>query len=899
MKANRMSRSRQLLSAVAMVAGALWMAATGGPALGEVEGKAKGATTSAAGSKERRAGLFASRPAWFGEYDERIPAAALPQPAAIRPVPTQHDIALDSPDAKWINGLPLGNGHVMAMMFGAPQALRFAFNKPDIWDERHRGPDNGSVLPGSYAAFKEALRRVGGQWDERKLDLKNATLVEMARGFTGLGIGQAVEDRPSYQPCGVLELALLGGGKAQRDHRLLSLAKAEATVDYQDPDNSYQLRSFFAAQPPVLTVQWRGELPADKGLRVALFRHPSLLVGSPTMGVDGNLLWLDMNLPLGLRYVMMARLEGEGFGFRLETKPVPPLPYRIGACATSEEDFSGPPVPTVQACATHQKGGTVTFTLYLTIVSSNDSPDPFGAAKQILQRAGTEGPEVIGQTHRQWWTRFWEKSAVALPDKKLERAWHLGLSLLASSSGIGATAPPSQAWTYVNLPVCTGRYHLDGDVMLYYWPIYSANHLELGEPYYRLFLDALPQVKKDTQSYYGSPGAKFPLAMSPSGKETGGHIQALWPGSSAFAALNYWWHYLYSKDLKFLRGAAYPFFKECVLFYEDYLEREPSGRRRLFADYSPEHLVWGDNATVDIALLKVLYDAAIESSRLLGLDAQERVKWEDTLKNLPSYPQRSGHLIDLEGIEFTDRHCVLSHLVPIYPALDLSLDSPPEDQAVARASLENAWQRNLGVPPASAGPGVVLGIEYQSFASMWLAAILAQFGEGDRAKECLDFYLAHGVMDNGLGTAMGRENIPHLFALGVQLGVTAAVNEMLLQGHRGVIRVFPAVPSAWKDAAFHSFRCEGPFLVSSELKDGQVQYVLVRALADGTCRLRDAFQGHPVVVRQPGRAKPLLSLPAGRTGAEIRFPVKADTLYLAEPADRSGAARTVPGEAVP
>ncbi len=65
-----------------------------------------------AGRKCQQAGLFAHRPTWFGKYDERIPAVALPQPAAIRPVPTQHDIAFDSPDAKWINGLPLGNGHI-------------------------------------------------------------------------------------------------------------------------------------------------------------------------------------------------------------------------------------------------------------------------------------------------------------------------------------------------------------------------------------------------------------------------------------------------------------------------------------------------------------------------------------------------------------------------------------------------------------------------------------------------------------------------------------------------------------------------------------------------------------------------------------------------------------------
>jgi len=70
------------------------------------------------------------------------------------------------------------------------------------------------------------------------------------------------------------------------------------------------------------------------------------------------------------------------------------------------------------------------------------------------------------------------------------------------------------------------------------------------------------------------------------------------------------------------------------------------------------------------------------------------------------------------------------------------------------------------------------------------------------------------------------------------------------------------------------------------MKGGHVQYVLIRALTNGTCRLHDSFEGHPVVVRRRDCAKPVLSLPAACTEAEISFPVEADTLYLIELADR-------------
>ena len=60
---------------------------------------------------------------------------------------------------------------------------------------------------------------------------------------------------------------------------------------------------------------------------------------------------------------------------------------------------------------------------------------------------------------------------------------------------------------------------------------------------------------------------------------------------------------------------------------------------------------------------------------------------------------------------------------------------------------------------------------------------------------------------------------------------------MLLQSHSGVINIFPAIPSEWKDVRFNNLRAMGAFLVSSEMKDGKVIHLSVKAEKGGKMRI--------------------------------------------------------------
>lgn len=71
----------------------------------------------------------------------------------------------------------------------------------------------------------------------------------------------------------------------------------------------------------------------------------------------------------------------------------------------------------------------------------------------------------------------------------------------------------------------------------------------------------------------------------------------------------------------------------------------------------------------------------------------------------------------------------------------------------------------------------------------------------------------------------------------------AALMEMLLQSHGGVIRVFPAMPDHWHNACFAGLRAEGAFLVTSRMCDRKVQYVAITSEVGGRCRVRNPWPG--------------------------------------------------------
>ena len=112
------------------------------------------------------------------------------------------------------------------------------------------------------------------------------------------------------------------------------------------------------------------------------------------------------------------------------------------------------------------------------------------------------------------------------------------------------------------------------------------------------------------------------------------------------------------------------------------------------------------------------------------------------------------------------------------------------------------------------------------------------------------FHLNGDQTDANLSSIKSR-----IFTLEGNFLAMEAIQEMLLQGWGGTLRVFPAVSEKWSDASFENLRAQGALVVSARRQAGQTIWVRIRALADSPLRLRDPFDGRRVTWNLPGVKK--------------------------------------------
>jgi alpha-L-fucosidase 2 len=248
----------------------------------------------------------------------------------------------------------------------------------------------------------------------------------------------------------------------------------------------------------------------------------------------------------------------------------------------------------------------------------------------------------------------------------------------------------------------------------------------------------------------------------------------------------------------------------------------------------------------------------------LGVDRARHEKWRHILKHLSGFTtqEMGGKTV----FRYTERGTKwwrnntlgIQH---IYPAGAIGLDSEPKLLEISRNTIEvmGRWVDNNG--SNSFFPAAVrVGYDPK--------VILAKLRE----------YVTRHCQPNGFAAhnPHGIENCSI---------VPNTINMMLCMGHQNVLRVFGVWPRD-RDARFASIRARGAFLVSGELADGHVRYVLIRSERGRPCTLVNPWPGKAVVLYRNGKqgetprgerlkfatavGEEILLGPAGTVQAELR-----------------------------
>jgi alpha-L-fucosidase 2 len=421
--------------------------------------------------------------------------------------------------------------------------------------------------------------------------------------------------------------------------------------------------------------------------------------------------------------------------------------------------------------------------------------------------------------------------------------------LIASSRPGGQPANLQGIWNTEVAPPWNSNWTTNINLQMNYWPAETTGLADCHQPLFDLLTDLAAPGARTADAYYGAGGwtvhhnidlwrATNPVCGSPS--------WANWPMAAAWLCAHLWEHYLFGGDREFLAQRAYPLMRGAARFLLDLLTEDADRHLVTCPSTSPEHnfrlpdgslAAVSAGATMDHWLASELLGNTAAAARLLHTDPRLVTALDAARGRLrPPATGDDGRLLewweDLPEEDPGHRH--LSHLYGLYPGSAIDPLTDPARTEAARRALD----RRLAHGSGSTGWSIA-----------WVAALAARLGDGELAHRSIRAMLAEFTAPNLFGL-----HPPDLFQIDGNFGLTAAVAEMLLQSHNGVLRLLPALPTAWPDGHAQGLRARGGSTVGLHWADGRLTEATIHA----------ARAQRLTVLLPPGTPEPTVT---DRTGA--------------------------------
>ncbi|MGW8885162.1 glycosyl hydrolase family 95 catalytic domain-containing protein [Streptomyces sp. NPDC055749] len=474
-------------------------------------------------------------------------------------------------------------------------------------------------------------------------------------------------------------------------------------------------------------------------------------------------------------------------------------------------------------------------TLYMSVAHSFPGTTARDRAVRTVRAASPVPYDIHASAHRSWWLRYYRKSFLSLPDARLQRFYWIQLYKFAAAARKDAPVMATCGPWLEPTPWPATWWNLN--VQLEYWLLHGSNHLEMDAVSRALseFRDSLSQqvpapyrpdsagIARTTDMKLRSGdvalNATFPVGIPGQATPT--------PevGNLTWALHNVWLSYRHSMDESVLRDTLFPILRRAVAYYLHFLTPGPDGKLHLPATYSPEYGGTTRDCNYDLMLLRWGCATLIESAKILGVDDEMSGRWSEVLTRLAPYPvDANGYMIGAD-IPFAKSHRHFSHLLAVYPLYEVTGRTAEE-----RALIERSLAHWVGFTGA-----------LQGYTFTGAASISALLGKGEDALTYLSTLMRQFIQAN----TMYKESGP---VIETPLAAAQSLHDMVCQSWGDTIRVFPALPAAWREMTVHDFRTQGAFLLSAVREEGRTRWVRLTSEAGAPCLVHHGIEG-PVEIR--------------------------------------------------
>ena len=772
--------------------------------------------------------------------------------------PAGRVLRFGEPARRWVEGMPVGNGRLGAMIWGGPDELRLSFNEDTFWS----GPPDRSLpeVP-------------DGLLDEVRADLRAGRHVAAGRKL------QAVQgaDSQAYQPVGDLVLCLVSGQIAEIQRELdlrdgvarqrldCGEGTLECTVLASKPGEVVVLR-LESSQPGGLDAElgWASPQERQQVVPFGVDGLALLLAAPASVGSDADWQPVVLNEDRPGRPSMRAaallrvRVEGEGEG-RVESTGAGLRLCGVRAATvlvdirTGFEGWGRDPWQSEEQClARAAEGiGAVHGREWAALLAEH-----LADHRGLMDRVRLDlGPDILAE--RPLDVRLRESAHGARDEGLAPMLFDFGRYLLVASSRPGSQPANLQGiWNDQVCPPWNCNLTVNINTEMNYWPAESTALAECHEPLLSLVAELAVAGRDAARALYGVQDGwvthhntdLWRLAL-PVGETVGDPSWAQWPMGGVWLTLQLAEHWAFGRDREFLRDTGWPVAAGAARFVLGLLTEDEQGFLTTSPATSPENRFLtpdgpasvDQSTAMDATLARELFTFVLEAAEALGQTvlAQDVVAAEEEDLSLVDEVRRAlprlvpprigsrGQLLEWyrEHQEEEPHHRHLSHLVGLYPGRSMA-GGGPELRAAARRTLDERGDDGTG------------------WSTAWKIGMWARLGDGAAAHRLIGVMLRpvelddEGVADGG-GVYRSLLCAHPPFQIDGNFGATAAIAEMLLQSHSGGIDLLPALPPAWPDGEVRGLRARGGVTVERlTWADGVVASVELRAAGDTQVRLR-------------------------------------------------------------